>query len=129
MHDVNWLAALAAALVGFVLGAVWYSPIGFLHWWIRAAQIEKPPIPAPPMFVLLFVLQLVAASGFTLLLGPRPELGFAVRQGLIVGVCLVAASFAVNYQFANRTWLHWLIDSGYHVVRFILFALIVGAWH
>jgi hypothetical protein len=129
MSDVNWLAALAAAIAGFVLGALWYSPIGFLHLWIRAAQIQKPPTPTPQMFVLLFVLQLVAASGLALLLGPAPELGFAMRQALIVGVCLVAASMAVNDQFENRPWHHWLIDAGYHVVRFLLFALILGLWH
>src|SRR5580704_1703234 len=77
MSDVNWLAALAAAIAGFALGALWYSPIGFLHLWIRVAQIKKVPTPTPQMFVLLFVLQLVAACGFTLLLGPSPELGFA----------------------------------------------------
>jgi Protein of unknown function (DUF1761) len=129
MSDVNWLAALAAAIAGFALGALWYSPIGFLHLWIRVAQIKKVPTPTPQMFVLLFVLQLVAACGFTLLLGPSPQLGFAMRQALIVGVCLVAASFAVNDQFENRPWRHWLIDSGYHVVRFLVFGLIVGTWH
>ncbi|HET6327569.1 MAG TPA: DUF1761 domain-containing protein [Planctomycetaceae bacterium] len=129
MSDVNWLAALAAAISGFALGAVWYSPVGFLHLWMQSAQIQKPPIPTPQMFVLLFVLQLVAASGFALLLGPSPALAFAIRQALIVGICLVAASFAVNDQFENRPWHHWLIDSGYHVVRFLIFALILGFWH
>jgi hypothetical protein len=129
MSSINLVAAVAAAIAGFVLGAVWYSPIGFLHLWIRAAQIEKPPTPTPQMFVLLFVLQLVAALGFALLLGPAPNLTFAVQQGLIVGICLVAASFAVNDQFENRPWLHFLIDTGYHVVRFVVFALILGIWH
>jgi len=129
MSGINWVAALGAAIAGFVLGAIWYSPIGFLHLWIRAAQIEKPPTPTPQMFVLLFVVQLVAASGFALLLGPAPELTFAVRQALIVGICLVAGSFAVNDQFENRPWLHFVIDSGYHVVRFVVFALILGFWH
>ncbi len=129
MTGINLVAALAAAIAGFFLGALWYSPIGFLHVWMRVAQIQKPPTPTPQMFVLLFVLQLVAASGFALLLGPAPELTLAMRQALIVGICLVAASFAVNDQFENRPWQHFLIDSSYHVVRFLLFALILGTWH
>jgi hypothetical protein len=129
MSDINFVAALAAAIVGYLLGLLWYSPWGFLHLWIRAAQIQRPPTPTPQMFVLLFVLQLVAASGFALLLGPNPELSDAMRQALIVGVCLVAASFAVNDTFENRPWRHWLIDSSYHVVRFLLFGLILGNWH
>jgi len=127
--SINWLAALGAAIAGFVLGVLWYSPIGFLHVWIRVAQIRRPPTPTPQMFVLLFVLQLVAASGFALLLGPEPDLTVAVRQAVIVGICLVAASLAVNDTFENRPWRHWLIDSGYHVVRFVIFGLILAAWH
>jgi Protein of unknown function (DUF1761) len=129
MTGINILAALAAAIAGFVLGAVWYSPFGFLHIWMRTAQIQKPPTPTPQMFVVLFVIQLVAASGFALLLGPAPEMAFAIRQALIVSICLVAASFAVNDEFENRPWRHFLINSGYHVVRFLVFALILGAWH
>jgi hypothetical protein len=68
MSGINWEAALVAALAGYALGLLWYSPWGFLHVWIRAAQIQKPPTPTPQMFLLLFVLQLVAASGFALLL-------------------------------------------------------------
>jgi hypothetical protein len=127
--SINWLAALAAAIVGFVLGAIWYSPIGFLHAWMKTAQIQKPPTPTPQMFVLLFVLQLVAASGFALLLGPAPDLNSAIQKALITGVCLVGASFAVNDEFENRPWWHFLINSGYHVVRFVLFGLILGVWH
>jgi hypothetical protein len=129
MSGINWVAALVAALAGYALGLLWYSPWGFLHVWIRAAQIQRPPTPTPQMFLLLFVLQLVAASGFALLLGAAPDPGFAMRQGLIVGVCLVAASFGVNDTFENRPWRHWLIDSSYHVVRFLIFAAILGLWH
>ena len=42
---------------------------------------------------------------------------------------MVAASFGINYQFANRSLTLWLIDGGYHTVQFLLFGLVLGLWH
>lgn len=36
---------------------------------------------------------------------------------------------SINYQFANRPIIAWLIDGGYHTVQFVLYGLILGAWH
>ena len=44
----------------------------------------------------------------------------------MVGLGFVAASFGINYQFAQRTFTLWLIDGGYHAVQFILFGVIFG---
>lgn len=35
---------------------------------------------------------------------------------------------AVNYRFANRPTLMWLIDGGYHTVQFTICGVIVGLW-
>ncbi len=47
-------------------------------------------------------------------------------MGALVGAGFVAASFGINYQFAQRTFKLWLIDGGYHAVQFLLFGLIFG---
>jgi hypothetical protein len=47
----------------------------------------------------------------------------------LVGFCFVAASFAVNYLFAQRSLKLWLIDGGYHTLQFIVFGLVLGLWH
>jgi hypothetical protein len=52
----------------------------------------------------------------------------ALVQGVAVGLGLVAASFGINYQFANRSTLLLLIDGGYHTVQFALYGLILGLW-
>jgi hypothetical protein len=72
---------------------------------------------------------LIAAVAFALALGPAPELLEALTKGLIVGVCFVATSFGINYQFATRSLQLLLIDSGYHTAQFALFGLVLGIWH
>jgi hypothetical protein len=52
----------------------------------------------------------------------------ALVQGLAVGGGVVAASFGINYQFANRPATLWLIDGGYHTVQFAIYGLILGLW-
>ena len=52
-----------------------------------------------------------------------------MAYGLLAGAGMVAASFGINCQFANRSLTLWLIDGGYHTVQFLLFGLVLGLWH
>jgi len=52
----------------------------------------------------------------------------ALSQGLLVGAGVVAASFGINYQFANRPAILWLIDGGYHSVQFAIYGVLLGLW-
>ena len=127
--DINWLAALAAAVSAFVLGGIWYGPL-FKNAWCREAGVD-PNKPGHPgrTFGSAFVLALVAAIAFAMLLGPAPHLHLALHHGALVGAAFVATSFGINYAFAGRSLKLWLIDGGYHVLQFVLYGLILGLWH
>jgi hypothetical protein len=56
-----------------------------------------------------------------------------VLQGLAVGAGLVAAGFAINYQFANRSTRLRCIDGGYCICKlgtsqFGIYGLLLGLW-
>lgn len=132
----NIFAALLAAVSSFFLGGLWYSKALFGPAWGRAAGIDPEKMKGDPshrhparVFGISFFFSLVAAFAFARLLGPNPELGHALRRGLLVGAAFVAASFGINYQFADRKVTMWLIDGGYHTAQFVLFGLILGLWH
>lgn len=131
MQNINLWAVLAAAASSFLLGGLWYGPL-FKQAWCREAGVDPDPAkgrhPAK-VFGGAFVLALVAAYVFALFLGPRPEFGFAAGAGVAAGACWVAASFGINYLFANRSLKLWLIDGGYHTLQFTLFGLVLGLWH
>lgn len=131
MFDINLLAVLAAAAISFALGGVWYSPALFLTPWQRAAGDARTPGSGHPLrvFGLSFAFAVIAAFAFAVWLGPRPSLDTALLQGLLAGAGFVATSFGINYQFANRPPVMWLIDGGYHTIQFLLFGLILGLWH
>jgi hypothetical protein len=132
MDSINVPAVLLAAASSFALGGLWYSPRLFGAAWNR----ENGRAPGAPdgrhparVFGISFLLSLLSALAFAASLGPAPELRTALASGLVVGSCFVAASFGINYQFAARSTRLWAIDGGYHVGQFLLYGLILGAWH
>jgi hypothetical protein len=129
MQGINISAVIAAAASSFLLGGLWYGPM-FGKAWMSAAGVteEKTGHPAK-VFGGAFVFSLLAAAAFAYLLGPRPVLSSALCTGALVGFCFVAASFAINYLFAQRSLKLWLIDGGYHTLQFIVFGLVLGLWH
>jgi len=126
---INIWAVLAAALSSFALGGLWYGPL-FRAEWCREAGVAPDSKPKHPgmVFGMAFLLSLLAASVFAMLLAHRP-VDEAVKTGLLVGVCWVATSFGINYLFAGRSLKLWMIDAGYHTLQFALYGLILGLWH
>ena len=128
--EINLWAVLAAAASSFLLGGLWYSPILFLNPWNAAMdRSEKDNGHPAKVFGLSFAFALVAAYVFATLLGPNPVLSESIRAGLLVGLGFVGMSFGINYQFANRPMAALFIDGGYHTGQFVLYGLILGAWH
>ena len=129
MQHINILAVVVAALSSFLLGGVWYSKLLFGPTWQRAAGDTRPGHAHPAkVFGLSYLFALVAAFAYAWLMPPPADAPAALLQGLAVGAGVVATSFGINYQFANRSTVLWLIDGGYHAVQFALYGLILGLW-
>lgn len=129
MADINILAAVAAAASSFLLGGIWYSKLLFEKAWVRASGTPEQSGHPAKVFGFSFLFSLVAAIAFAVYLGPAPELASAVQSGFVVGLCFVATSFGINYQFANRSFVLLAIDGGYHIGQFVLFGVVLGLWH
>lgn len=126
---VNLWAVLVAAVSSFVLGGLWYSPALFGPLWNRENGGGPQAGHPARVFGVAFLFSLVAAAAFAWWLGAAPALERAVTAGLVAGFGIAAACFGINYQFAQRSFLLWAIDGGYHTVQFVLFGVILGLWH
>lgn len=126
---MNIWAVLLAAVSSFLLGGLWYSPVLFGGAWVRENGGQMQQGHPAKVFGVSFVFSLLAAVCFAIWVGPAPLLSDALKAGAIVGIGFVAASFGINYQFAQRTFKLWLIDGGYHALQFLLFGLVLGLWH
>ncbi|HEY1036786.1 MAG TPA: DUF1761 domain-containing protein [Pseudoxanthomonas sp.] len=129
MVGINLWAVLVAAVSSFLLGGIWYGPLFGKAWNAAAGMAPQKQGHPAKIFGGAFVFSLLAAAVFAWFLGPQPPLSFAVCRGVLAGFGLVAASFGINYLFAQRGTRLWLIDGGYHTVQFALFGLVLGLWH
>ncbi|HEX2616870.1 MAG TPA: DUF1761 domain-containing protein [Flavobacteriales bacterium] len=134
MEHINHLAILVCAVSIFLLGAPWYSPALFGKAWARASGVPLDPKerkgskhPAR-VFGVSFVMAWIAAYAFAILVGPVDSLHHWLHHGLVCGAGIAATSFAINYQFADRSLTLLAIDGGYHIVQFVLYGLILGLW-
>ena len=120
------LHASLAALATFLIGGPWYGLLG-AHWQrARGASVAEPGHPAR-VFPIAYLFSVVACLMLAALLGPDPSLSSGATTGFLIGACIVAASFGINYQFSNASWRLLAIDGGYHVVQFTAFGAVLGA--
>ena len=131
MDDLNLLAIVVAAVASFLLGGLWYSPVMFGKVWIKESGYDESRQSHPgKVFGFAFLFSLLAAWTLARIttdwFGADFSLLEALHVALMGGIGLVAASFGVNYQFAQNSFKLWLIDSGYHLAQFCLFAVVLG---
>lgn len=128
----NLPAVIVAALAGFLIGGIWYSPIGFERAWMAEAGISEAQTRQASMakvFGLSMLASLVMAFNLAAFLGAKATLGFGLFAGFAAGLGWVAMSLGVIYLFEQRSLKLWLINSGYQVLAYTLMGGILGAWH
>ncbi|HEV7388351.1 MAG TPA: DUF1761 domain-containing protein [Gemmatimonadaceae bacterium] len=143
MHDfpaINYLAVLVAAIVIFVLGGLWYSPVLFAKRWIALQNRTEEQMRAqaaaanmPLMYLAAFVcafLQALVMSAVIGHIGAGNPVG--VHHGAIIGASLwlgfAATTSYATALFSGKPKQLWLIDSMYNLVSFVLAGIILAVW-
>lgn len=129
--QIHYPAVLAAAALSFVIGGLWYSPIGFATAWMQAAGLSEAQTKQAPMgriFGFSALAQLVIAFNLAAFLGPQASVGFGLAAGAAAGLGWVAMSLGVIYLFEQRPLKLWLINSGYQVLTYTVMGGLLGAW-
>lgn len=129
--NVNFLAVVAATVLAFVVGGLWYSPVMFLKAWLAGAGLtEADTQKGHPgkIYGGAFALTFVAATLLAVLIGDHKSLLAGVHWGLIISIGWVATSLGTNYLFERRSLKLWLVNAGYNVVTFVLMGAVIGMW-
>jgi hypothetical protein len=131
--DVNYMAVLAATIVSFVIGFVWYRPL-FGKPWISTLGLSPEILvnslkPEMRRAVLIsFPLQYVMAFCLALFIGNGKTIGTATLYGLVVGVVWIAFAISITAMYEQKSFKYMLINGGYWTVSFTMMGLIIGAW-
>ncbi|HMG13167.1 MAG TPA: DUF1761 domain-containing protein [Gemmatimonadaceae bacterium] len=141
---VNWLAILVAAIVIFILGGLWYSPVLFSKKWMalqnkteEQARAEMASANMPLMYASAFVTGFIIAAVMAHLLshmmeGTNHVMHPGVHHGAMFGfLCWLGFAAPTSYAtalFSGKPKQLWFIDSAYNLVSFVLAGIILGAW-
>ncbi len=141
---VNWLAILVAAIVIFILGGLWYSPMLFSKKWMalqnkteEQARAEMASANMPLMYVSAFITALITAAVMAHILshlvsGPdyviHPSAAHGAMFGFLCWLGFAAPSSYGTALFSGKPKQLWLIDSTYNLVSFVLAGAILAVW-
>ncbi len=134
-YSLDPLAILAVTVLGFFLGALWYSPLLFAKAWMREAKItpemwKAKPGRGPLVMGATFVCTALSTTALaTFIAGTYVHDSVkGAELGVMLGVGLVAARHATNALFELKTLKHYLIVSGYDVALLAIQGAILGVW-
>jgi hypothetical protein len=133
LEDVNFLAALVAAVVWFVAGAIWYSAFGTI--WAAAGGIQMPSEgfrPNPVIFAGTFVLYLVTSIAMAMLAEATgsSDVGDGIVLGVVTGIGFAMALIAVGtiYDRKPKPAAWFALNGVFNLIAFVVVGAIVSAW-
>jgi hypothetical protein len=129
---INYLAVLAAALLGFVIGGLWYSPALFGKAWLRAASLSEEDVAAgnkARIFGFTFLFLLIMAYCLAMFLAdPTVTLASGAFYGFLAGFGWLFFGIGVVALFEQRSWTYILVNGGYWVVTMTAMGAVLGVW-
>ena len=135
---INWLAVVVCVIVSMISGSLWYNPKTFFPMWWRVVGNgrEQPGMENMGMtWALTIVSSFVQAVAMLLMVTAMGSMtgGATLASGAMAGFMLwlgfIAPTYLVNKLFAGHGLKIWAIEVGNHLVNFVLFGAILGAWH
>lgn len=133
---INYLAVLVAAVLGFAIGGLWYSPFLFANQWVKAQgfteeQVKEMQKDASKAYSISLVCMVLIALAMAVI---ASYLHLALfMQGLKLGL-LAWGGFALPLglmatMFTGRKMTVFLIDTGYQLVYLLVIGTIISVWH
>jgi hypothetical protein len=137
--EINWLAVAACVIASMLSGTLWYNPKTFFPTWWKGIGKSDQDAPGSSNMALTWGLTVlssfVQAVAMALMVNAMGGLmgGANLVSGIGVGFMLwlgfVAPTNLVNKLFAGHGLKIWAIEAGNHLLNFLLFGAILGAWH
>jgi hypothetical protein len=129
---INWLAVVACVVVSMISGFIWYHPrLFFPAWWAGIGKSGEPGNANPMIYVFTIIAAFVQAIFVSLILNTMGTMtaGAGAMAGFMLWLGFVAPTNLVNKLFAGHGFKVWAIEAGNHLLNFLLFGAILGAWH
>jgi hypothetical protein len=132
--SINWLAVIVCVVVSMVSGSLWFGPKTFFPVWWKAIGKSESDRPGGQNMglmwggtVLASFVQAVSLAFMVKVMGSTTA-GSGAMAGFMIWLGFVAATSLTNKLFAGQLKA-WVLEAGNHLINFVLFGAILGAWH
>ncbi|HLO17363.1 MAG TPA: DUF1761 domain-containing protein [Anaerolineales bacterium] len=141
LSAINWLAVFLCTLVYLIAGALWFGggKKAFFPAW-RKAMVksesfapggELSPAVLWPLTVIAAILQAVfmalMVNAIGSLMSGGPTLSLGALLGFMFWLGFVAPASLTNKLFAGHLKA-WALETGNHLLDYVLMGAILGAW-
>lgn len=136
--EINYFAVLVCGVLSMVIGSVWYGPM-FGRKWMDICQVnamdlearKKMQKEAMPLYVIQFVLVLFQVLVLAHLIADTVRVS-GTERSLWIWAAFVMPTIAGCSMWTaepgKRKWARFFIQSGYQLVLFILFGVVLTLW-
>ena len=138
MPQFNWWAILGAAVAGFALGGLWWSPVLFMKSWMKLAGVKESDTKkgmAQAMVVniiSLFLMVWILAHAFHNAQVANPGMIVGLSGGIKVGffnwLGFVFPPMIGRVVFEKSPFKLFLINAGYYLAALLIEGAILGNW-
>jgi hypothetical protein len=135
LPSIHVLPVVVSAIVVFLIGALWYSPVLFAKAWMRAhghtpEKLREMQTQAGRAYAVSFVCYLVMAVAMSILLQRVGVVSVltGIKLGALLGLGFAAPIGLTGNVFSDKPLSAYLIDAGYQIVYLIVMGAILAAW-
>lgn len=131
--EINFLALLVSAIVIFIIGGLWYSPVLFAKPWlsvINKSEEELKKEAKSTNYVIAFLQGVITSYILSIFISwaQAATPGSGAWIGFMCWFGFAGTTALVHNSFAGRHLKLWMIDSGYTLVAFIAAGIILAVW-
>ena len=133
LSRINWMAVIAATVVGFGLGAIWFNQKVFGRAWMEDLGLTEQRLEKTNFAVTMglnFVLTFLTAFGLAWLIrltGAKSLVG-GTKVGLLCAFAFVVTSYFGDGAYAQTRHRYLTITAGYRAVMIVIMGAILGYW-
>lgn len=121
LGNINEIAVIVSAILAMAVGSIWYSPLLFGDYWMRAAgvskeQIENSKIKLPTLLIFGFfanAILLFVVANFVLL---SQKIGYPLAGTGTLLVLLLGSVLASAVIWEQKSLVYLIINIGYAAV-------------
>jgi len=129
---VNYWAVLLAAVLNFIIGALWYSPLLFMNTWIKLSGFSKKDMKCEKKgmfmgFISSFIGALILSFVIAVLFESLSLGGIlnAIFVAVLVWLGFTAATSFTETIYSKRSKSLFFLNAGYQLVGVIVMAIVL----